>query len=104
MGGAGVTFIRGVILIFLALTASARTSQAQTYPDHPGKIIVPFAAGGPMDIVARFIGQSLEKKMGQPFIVENKGGGGGTRSPGALRAASRRRWSSTRTRTSIPPP
>ncbi len=78
MGGAGVTFIRGVVLIFLALTASARTSQAQTYPDHPGKIIVPFAAGGPMDIVARFIGQSLEQKMGQPFIVENKGGGGGT--------------------------
>ncbi len=50
----------------------------QSYPDHPGKIIVPFAAGGPMDIVARFIAQSLKQKLGNSFIVENKGGAGGT--------------------------
>jgi tripartite-type tricarboxylate transporter receptor subunit TctC len=49
---------------------------AQDYPTRPVKIIVPFAAGGPADIYARFLGQKLQETMGQNFVVENKPGGG----------------------------
>ena len=67
-----------IIAVALCTLAMEQNAIAQTYPDRPGKIIVPFPAGGPMDIVARFVAQSLEQKLGQPFIVENKGGAGGT--------------------------
>ena len=56
---------------------AAAVAQAQTYPDKPVKIISPFSAGGPADIYARYLGQRLEKPLGQPFVVENRVGGGG---------------------------
>jgi tripartite-type tricarboxylate transporter receptor subunit TctC len=49
---------------------------AQEYPVKPIKIIVPFAAGGPADVYARFIGQRLQDVLGQPFIVDNRPGAG----------------------------
>jgi tripartite-type tricarboxylate transporter receptor subunit TctC len=53
-------------------------AHAQNYPNHPVTMIVPFAAGGPTDIVARQIAQAMTKPLGQNIIVDNKPGAGGT--------------------------
>jgi tripartite-type tricarboxylate transporter receptor subunit TctC len=62
------------VLAGLALSLSA---QAQTYPAKPIKMIVPFPAGGTTDIVARIVAQRMSESMGQPVVVDNRGGAGG---------------------------
>jgi tripartite-type tricarboxylate transporter receptor subunit TctC len=62
-------------LLFFALFASF--SEAQTYPNHPVKLIVPFPAGSATDQVARLTGAELQAALGQPFVVENKAGAQG---------------------------
>lgn len=66
------------ISIFPAAIALAAASQiqAQSYPAKPVRIIVPFAAGGPADIYARFLGQRLQEPLAQSFVIENRPGAG----------------------------
>jgi tripartite-type tricarboxylate transporter receptor subunit TctC len=59
------------------LTLAATPASAQQYPAKPARIIVPFAAGGPVDVVARLIGQKLSEKFSQQFVIENQVGAGG---------------------------
>lgn len=71
----------GVACLVLLAGAAA----AQTFPTKPITLIVPFAAGGPSDVIARLVGQSMSRTLGQSVIIENVSGAGGT--SGAARTA-----------------
>ncbi|HEY5897737.1 MAG TPA: tripartite tricarboxylate transporter substrate binding protein [Burkholderiales bacterium] len=63
-----------LLLIGLAIAAAV---QAQPYPSHPVKIIVPSPPGGPPDLIARMIAPKMQPILGQPLVVENRAGAGG---------------------------
>ena len=65
------------VLFFLAAVLSS-AAWAQTYPSKPIKIIVPFTPGSATDVMARIVGERLNAAWGQPVVVENKAGAGGT--------------------------
>ena len=64
-------------LLTLALCSAASGAHAQTYPDRPIRLIVPYAVGGTTDIIARVVGNKLGAVLGQPIVIENKPGAGG---------------------------
>ena len=66
------------LLISTALLLAAATAAQAQYPDKPITVVVPFAAGGPTDKVARDLGDVLRKQLNQTVIIENVGGAGGT--------------------------
>jgi tripartite-type tricarboxylate transporter receptor subunit TctC len=63
-------------LIFALAAAVAAPAAAEDYPTRPVKIIVPFGAGGPADVYARFVGQHLSDALKRPFVIENRPGAG----------------------------
>ncbi len=72
--------LRAVIVALAAsllVCASSLSAGAQNYPNQVIKIIVPFAAGGAVDVVGRIIAPKLSEALGQPVIIENRGGAGG---------------------------
>jgi tripartite-type tricarboxylate transporter receptor subunit TctC len=77
------------LLAALLLSAAALPGPARAaYPDRPITMIVPFAAGGPTDVIARIISESMSRTLGQQIVVENVAGAGGT--TGILRGAQSR--------------
>src|SRR4030095_8839237 len=70
--------IRPALLAAVALTALAPSAApAQTFPDHPIRLLIPYAAGGSTDNMARVLQEPLQKALGQPIIIENKAGASG---------------------------
>jgi tripartite-type tricarboxylate transporter receptor subunit TctC len=63
--------------VVVAVLVAATGATAQTYPTKPVRIIVPFPAGGAVDVLARMIGAKLSESFGQPVIIENRPGAGG---------------------------
>ena len=68
---------RGLVICVLLLAGAGQTNAQGTYPDRPVRLIVPFAPAGPVDVVARLIGQKLTERFGKQFFVENQAGAGG---------------------------
>jgi tripartite-type tricarboxylate transporter receptor subunit TctC len=65
---------RREFIALLGSTAVSRIAWAQAYPTRPVRILVGYAAGGPLDISARLIAQWLSERLGQQFIIENRAG------------------------------
>jgi tripartite-type tricarboxylate transporter receptor subunit TctC len=70
-------FIKTVLCAFAA-AAAVGAAQAQAYPTKPITWIVPFAAGGPTDALARSIAERVARELGQPIVIDNSAGAGGT--------------------------
>ncbi|MDB5840834.1 MAG: hypothetical protein JWQ23_2786 [Herminiimonas sp.] len=66
------------LFALIAGLAIAASAQAQNYPNKMIKMIIPFPPGGASDIVGRIVADKLSKELGQPVVVENRGGGGGS--------------------------
>src|SRR5579862_5725897 len=66
-----------IVAALLALFAAALPAAAQDWPTRPVRIVVPFGAGSTPDVVARLIADHLQKKLGQPFTIDNKPGASG---------------------------
>ena len=62
----------------LAALSLATAAHAQDYPKHPITMIVPFAAGGTSDVIARAVAEEMGKALGQPVVIENVAGAGGS--------------------------
>ena len=71
-----MTVVTRILALAAALLAGG-AAQAAGYPDHPVKVVVPFAPAGPTDVMARLIAQKLSESLKQQFYVENHPGAGG---------------------------
>jgi len=82
-------FRRGLLAAFAAagLAASAAPALAQAFPSRPITVIVPFAAGGPTDVIARLVAEGMGRDLGQTVVVENVTGAGGTIAAARVAAA-----------------
>lgn len=71
-------FISSTIFLWIACLSTSTSLFAQSYPAKAVTLVVPFAAGGPTDVTARLIASAMAKPLGQPVVIENKLGAGGT--------------------------
>ena len=69
---------RALLASALALPFIQRAHAQTPWPDRPVRIIIPFGAGGPIDLVGRLLAEHLKERLGQPFIIENRPGAGGS--------------------------
>jgi tripartite-type tricarboxylate transporter receptor subunit TctC len=75
------------LLVLAAALTGNRGAEAQVYPDHPIKLVVPFSAGGPPDAIARVIGDDLGARLAQTVVIDNRPGAGATIGTRAVAAA-----------------
>jgi tripartite-type tricarboxylate transporter receptor subunit TctC len=73
-----MTLIRTVFATILALGLQLASAHAQEFPQRPIRLVIPYPAGGTTDIIARALQEPLRASLGQPIVVENRGGGAGT--------------------------
>src|SRR6266571_389873 len=80
MEGRMPTWARVLVAAVVAVVGAcaAGPAAAQSYPTRPVTVVVPFAAGGGNDILARLLGQHMGRALGQQFVIENRGGAAGT--------------------------
>src|SRR5262245_13632399 len=78
---------RSIAAIALTLLAGIATAQAQTYPSRPITLVVPFPPGGSTDVVARIMAERMRPVLGQPVVIENVGGAGGSIAVGRVARA-----------------
>jgi len=69
---------RTAIVAALAFASIAASAQAQDYPSRPITLLVPYAAGGGNDVMARIVAEKMSRSLGQQIVIENKGGAGGS--------------------------
>jgi tripartite-type tricarboxylate transporter receptor subunit TctC len=69
---------RSMFVLVAALATATTIAQAQVWPSQPLKVIVPFAPGSAVDVVPRLVFEQVSKQIGQPIVVENRAGAGGT--------------------------
>src|ERR1700752_4217004 len=82
------TIMRGLrIAVALAAVLASTPASAQTYPDRPVKIVLPFGAGGVADVSSRIIAEKLGERLGQRFVIENMPGAGGISAAKAVLSA-----------------
>jgi tripartite-type tricarboxylate transporter receptor subunit TctC len=68
-----ITLVGGAVMLLHATAATA-----ESFPTRPIRLVVPYPAGGGTDIVGRILGQKLHESLGQPIVIDNRGGAGGT--------------------------
>jgi hypothetical protein len=76
-----------IVSLVVALTATSTAACAQSYPERPLRLIVGFAPGGNVDVIARLLAQEMSKGLGQTIVVENKPGPAGDQCSGCGSAA-----------------
>ena len=79
--------MRRSLIVGAALIAASVAAQADTYPSRPIRAIIPFGAGSATDVIPRIVFDELAARLGQPIIVENRGGAGGTLGAAAVAKA-----------------
>src|SRR5260370_35430935 len=77
-GGKLMLTRRRLLAVSAAWLLGAAVAAAQEWPQRPVRMIVPFGPGGGADIIGRIVAQSLQEKLGQPVVIENRPGAGGT--------------------------